>query len=70
MMATQRRCACVLALVLLFLTAGVGGMPNLGTGAQGIELRMASKPAQAETLANEGGYSERSLSTRTRHKTH
>jgi len=63
---TTRRCACVLALVLLFLTTGSGSMPNLGTGAQGIELRMASKPA----LADEGSYSGELVSVRTRHKTH
>jgi hypothetical protein len=67
---TAERCACVLALVLLFLTTGVGSMPNPVTGAQGIELRVAGKPAQAETLANEGGYSEELVSVRTRHKTH
>ncbi len=67
---TTRRCACVLALVLLFLISGFGSMPNLGSGAQGLELRAASEPAQAETLANEGGYNEESLSVRTRHKTH
>jgi hypothetical protein len=67
---TTRRCACVLALVLFFLTTGGGSMLNLGTGAQGLELRMAGKPARAEALADEGGYSEELLSVRTRHKTH
>ena len=64
----QRRCACVLALVLLFLTTGVVSMPNLG--AQGLEFRVASNPAKAETLTDKGGYSEELLSVNTRHKTH
>ena len=68
MTTTAKRCACVLALVLLFLTTGGGGMPNLG--AQGIELRMTGKPARAETLTDKGGYSEELLSVSTRHKTH
>ena len=65
-----RRGACVLALTVLLLATGVWSMPNVGTGAQGLELRVAGKPAGAETLADEGGYSEESLSVRTRHKTH
>jgi hypothetical protein len=65
-----RRGACVLALVLLFLTTGVGSMPNLVTGSQGLEFQAASKPAQAETLTNRGNYSEGLLSASTRHKTH
>jgi hypothetical protein len=68
--ATARRCACVLALVILFLTTGVGSVPNPGTGEQGLELRMASKPARAETLADGGVYYKELLSARTRHKTH
>ena len=67
---TTRRGACVLAFVLLFLIPGVGSMPNLGTGAQGLDLRVASKPAQAETLTDVGNNSGALLSTSTRHKTH
>ena len=63
---TTRRGACVLAFVLLFLIPGVGGMPNLETGAQGLELRVASKPAQAETLTSVSSSSGELL----RHKTH
>lgn len=70
MTATQRRGVCVLALVLLLLTTGVRSTVNLETGAQGTELRLASKPARAETLPDEGGYSEGLVSVRTRHKTH
>jgi hypothetical protein len=55
---------------VLFLTTGVGSMPNLVTGAQGLAFRAASTPAQAETLTGEGNYSEVLLSASTRHKTH
>ena len=65
-----RRGACVLALVLLFLTTGVGSMPNLVTGAQGLEVRAASSSARAETLKNEGNYSEEIRLATMRHKTH
>ena len=70
MTTTTRRGACVLALVLLFLTTGIGILPTPGTGEQDPELRLESKPAQAETPSGEGDYSEGSLSVRTRHKTH
>ena len=63
---TTRRGACVLAFVLLLLIPGVGSMPNLGTGAQGLELSVATKPAQAETLTDVGTSSVALL----RHKTH
>ena len=67
--ATARRGACVLAFVLLFLT--VGGAPGRETRAQGFALQATSKPARADTLADQelvdGG---ELLSTRTRHKTH
>jgi hypothetical protein len=68
--AATRRGAAVLALVVLLLTTGVGSMPNMETGAQGLELGMASKPARAETPTDEGAYSEELLSVRSRHKTH
>ena len=70
MTTAMRRGACVLALVLLFLTTGVGSMPNLVTGAQGLEFRAASSSAGAETLTNEGNYSEEFRLASTRHKTH
>lgn len=61
--ATTRRFACVLALVLLFSTIGVGSMTDL-----------AARPAKADTPAGQlvdgGGYRENLLSTITRHKTH
>jgi hypothetical protein len=65
---TARRCA--LALVMLFLTTGVGSMPSLETEARGLTLQTASKAARADTLLDEGGYHQDLLSTRTRHKTH
>jgi hypothetical protein len=75
--ATARRCACVLALALLFLTTGVGSVPNFGTGPQGLVLQTANKPARADTfveahqkLADGVDHYENSLSTITRHKTH
>jgi hypothetical protein len=68
--AATRRGAAVLALVVLFLTTGVGSIPTLETGAQGLELGTASKPARAETPTGEGAYSEELPSVRTRHKTH
>jgi hypothetical protein len=67
---TTRRGACVLALVLLFLATGIGILPTPGTGAQDLQLRLESKPAQAETPSDGVDYSEESLSVRTRHKTH
>ena len=73
--ATARRGACVLALVLLFLT--VGSVPGRETGSQGFALQATSKPAQADTVAGasqdvaDGNDPyEGLLSTRTRHKTH
>jgi hypothetical protein len=68
--ATARRCASVLALVLLFLTMGVGSMPSLETGARGLTLKTTSKPARADTFVDQGGHYQDLLSTRTRHKTH
>jgi hypothetical protein len=59
--ATTRRFACVLALVLLFSSIGVGR--DLVNGPQ--ELQVAARPAQADTTAGENP-----LSTMTRHKTH
>ena len=72
--ATTRRFACVLALVLLFSTLGVGSKPVFGTGAQGFALQAAARPTQADTTTGEmvdgNGYHENRLSTMTRHKTH
>ena len=69
---TTRRFACVLTLVLLFSSIGVGR--DLGTGAQGSALQVAARPAQADTpdgkLVDGDGYHENLLSTMTRHKTH
>ena len=74
---TTRRCACVLALVLLFLTVGVGSTPSRETGAQWFTLQATGDPARADTLSdadlergNEGGYYVGALSTRARFKTH
>ena len=71
---TTRRSACVLALVLLFSTLGIGTMPDLGNGAQGFVLRGAARAAHADTSTGEvvdgNGYRETLLSTMTRHKTH
>lgn len=59
-----RRCVCALALVLLFVAAGAGSMPNSVTRAQeshplepilldyGHMLRTMGNPAEAETLAD------------------
>jgi hypothetical protein len=67
-----RRFACVLTLVLLLSSIGVGR--DLRTGAQGFALQVTSGPAQADTLAGElvdgDGYHETQLSTMRRHKTH
>ena len=72
--ATTRRFACVLTLVVLFSTLGVGSKPVFGTGAQEFALQVAARPAQADTpageLADGDGYRENLLSTMTRHKTH
>ena len=64
-MATMtRRCVCALALVLLFVAAGVGSMPNSVTRAQeslplepslldyGHMLRTMGNSAEADTLAD------------------
>jgi hypothetical protein len=64
-MATMtRRCVCALALVLLFVAAGAGSMPNSVTRAQeslpldpilldyGHTLRTMGNPAKADTLAD------------------
>ena len=70
--ATARRFACVLAIVLLVSTIGVGR--DSGAGAQGFAQQIAARPAQADTPAGEmvdgDGYRENLLSTMTRHKTH
>jgi hypothetical protein len=70
---TTRRFACVLALVLLISTIGVGSKPNLESGAQGFARQAEARPAEADTPAGEmvdgNGY-ENLLSTTTRHKTH
>ncbi len=72
--ATTRRFACVLALVLLFSTLGVGSKPVSGTGAQVFALHIAAGPARADTPTGEvvdgNGHRENLLSTMTRHKTH
>ena len=72
--ATTRRFACVLALVLIFTTLGVGSKPVFGTGERGLALQVAARPAQADTPTGEmvdgKGYRENQLSTMTRHKTH
>lgn len=59
-----RRCVCALALVLLFVAAGAGSMPNSVTRAQeshplepilldyGHMLRTMGNPAEADTLAD------------------
>ena len=69
---TARRFACVLILVLLLSSIGVG--KDLGTGAQGFALQVTVRPAQADTPAGElvdgDGYQETQLSTMRRHKTH
>jgi hypothetical protein len=77
MASTTRRCACVLALGLLFLTVGVGSTPSRGTGGQAFTLQATGDPAWADTLADadleradESGYYEGALSTRARFKTH
>jgi hypothetical protein len=63
MMTTTRRCACVTALILVFLVTGVGGMPSSETRVQesltlepglfvhGLTLPTLSKSASADTLA-------------------
>jgi hypothetical protein len=64
MVTMTRRCLCALALVLLFVAAGAGSMPNSVTRAQeslaldpilldyGHMLRTMGNPAAADTLAN------------------
>ena len=59
-----RRCVCALALVLLFVAAGAGSLPNSVTRAQeslpldpifldyGHTLRTMGNPAEADTLAD------------------
>lgn len=77
MMTTTRRCACVTALILVFLVIGVGGMPSSETRVQesltvepghfvhGLTLPTFVKSASADTLAG-----AEQISTRARHKTH
>ena len=64
MVTITRRCVCALALVLLFVAAGAGSMPNSATRAQeslpldpilldfGHMLRTMGTPAEADTLAD------------------
>ena len=64
MVTMTRRCVCALALVLLFVAAGAGSMPNSVTRAQeslpldpilldyGHMLRTLGNPAEADTLAD------------------
>jgi hypothetical protein len=63
MVTITRRCVCALALVLLFVAAGAGSMPNSVTRAQeslpldpildyGHVLRTMGNPAEADTLAD------------------
>ena len=64
MVTITRRCVCALALVLLFVAAGAGSMPNSVTRAQeslpldpilldyGHMLRTMGNPAEADTLAD------------------
>jgi hypothetical protein len=64
MVTITRRCVCALALVLLFVAAGAGSMPNSVTRAQeslpqdpilldfGHMLRTTGNPAEADTLAD------------------
>ena len=70
--ATARRSAGVVALMLLFLTVGIGSVPDRDTGAGEFTLQATTKPAQADTLAgtDQDLVDEDLLSTRTRHKTH
>jgi len=65
-----KRCVCMLALVLLFLAASVGGVPNRETGGQELTLQFMGGPALADTLASADQDYEGMLSTRARHKTH
>jgi hypothetical protein len=64
MVTMTRRCVCALALVLLFVAAGAGSLPNSVTRAQesvpldpilldyGHMLRTMGNPAEADTLAD------------------
>ena len=64
MVTITRRCVCALALVLLFVAAGAGSMPNSVTRAQeslpldpilldfGHMVRTMGNPAEADTLAD------------------
>ena len=79
-----RHCACMLVLVLLFLTVGVGGVPDYGTAPQepapldyGWTLEASVDPASADTLSDadleqiqKSSSYEGRLSTRARFKTH
>lgn len=72
-----RRCVCVLALVLLFLAASVGGLPSRETGAQGFGSLFVGAPALADTSVgtdqervDERGSYEGVRTTTARHKTH
>jgi hypothetical protein len=85
MVTAMRRCACMLLLVLLFLAAGVGGVPEYGTAPEeaappklfaldyGWALEAGVDPASADTLSDadqESASREGMLSTRARFKTH
>ena len=63
MVTMTRRCVCALALVLLFVAAGAGSLPNSVTRAQvslplnpildyGHMLRTLGNPAKADTVAD------------------
>lgn len=74
---TTRRCAYVLALVLLFLTVGVGSTLSREPGGHGFALQATGDPAWADTSvgadlerADECCYYEGAISTRARFKTH
>lgn len=66
----MKRCVCVLALILLFLAASVGGVPNSETGGQESMLQFRGRPALADTLASADQDYEGIISTRARFKAH
>jgi hypothetical protein len=85
MVTAMRRCACMLALVLLFLAAGVGGVPEYGIAPEeaaplklfpldyGWTLEAGVAPASADTLSDanqEPGSYEGTLERPRRFKTH
>jgi len=66
----MKRCVCVSALILLFLAALVGGVPNIETGGQESTLQFGGRPALADTLASADQYYDGIISTRARFKAH